>query len=299
MKQVQSFYFCKELPSIASNNCSKVLLKLHPFIDQHGLVRVGGRIRNSNLPYESKHPILFPKDSHLSRLIVHYYHVNYLHSGTRTLMTLILKHFWIISARKLIRKCISESVICAKLKAKSITLQMGDLPVSRFAQGRPFMNVGLDFAGPFCRKKITRQNAKIMKCYFCIFICLSTKAVHFETVTDHSTEAFLATFDRLAARRGLCSNLFSDWGRNFIGAARQLRDLYTWFRLYETQTQISTKLAQKEIQSHFNPQSAPHFGGLWEAGVTSIKFHLVRVTKGSSLTYEELWYSFLQNRSYS
>lgn len=33
---------------------------------------------------------------------------------------------------------------------------------------------------------------------------------------------------------------------------------------------------------------APHFGGLWEAGVKSFKHHLVRVLGDSHLTFEEL-----------
>jgi len=39
---------------------------------------------------------------------------------------------------------------------------------------------------------------------------------------------------------------------------------------------------------HFNPPSAPHFSGLWESGVKSAKYHLLRVLKEGSLTYSEL-----------
>ena len=38
-----------------------VLLKVSPFIDQDGLMRSGGRLQNSDLPYSVKHPIILPK----------------------------------------------------------------------------------------------------------------------------------------------------------------------------------------------------------------------------------------------
>jgi hypothetical protein len=48
---------------------SKPLARLCPFLDDKGIIRVGGRLKHSTLPFESKHPILLAKSSHLSILI--------------------------------------------------------------------------------------------------------------------------------------------------------------------------------------------------------------------------------------
>jgi hypothetical protein len=51
---------------------------------------------------------------------------------------------------------------------------------------------------------------------------------------------------------------------------------------------VQSAAEQEKVDWDFNPPAAPHFGGLWEAGVKSVKTHLRRVVGGQILTYEEL-----------
>lgn len=71
-------------------------------------------------------------------------------------------------------------------------------------------------------------------------------------------------------------------GTNYVGTARQLKQI---FRDKNVQAQVSAHVV---CDWHFNPPAAPHFGGLWEAGIKSVKFHLKRVIGTQVLTYEEL-----------
>lgn len=118
---------------------------------------------------------------------------------------------------------------------------MAPLPASRFSQIRAFTQVGVDFAGPFELRDSLRRKPYITKAYLCLFVCLSTKAIHLEAVSALTTEAFLATFDRFIARRGLPVAIHSDNGRNFLGASRYLKDVYSF--LNKANTSIGEHLA--------------------------------------------------------
>lgn len=79
-------------------------------------------------------------------------------------------------------------------------------------------------------------------------------------------------------------SIYSDNGTTFKGADKQLSQSYH-AALHNANFQ--NKIAADNVQWHFIPPSAPHFGGLWEAGVKSTKHHLRRVLKNHTLTYEE------------
>ncbi|XP_032690794.1 uncharacterized protein LOC116853727 [Odontomachus brunneus] len=78
--------------------------------------------------------------------------------------------------------------------------------------------------------------------------------------------------------------MYSDNGTTFVGADRELRSAYQ-AALHDPDFQNAT--ASDNITWHFIPAAAPHFGGIWEAGVRSLKHHLRRVLKDHALCFEE------------
>lgn len=285
---VQQEFFSEDLQLLSRNECSKKLRKLHPFLDPLGVIRVGGRLQHSALPEGTKHPILLPGKCHLSLLIVRHCHEEYLHAGPQAVQALIQRQFWIFSARQIIRRCVHRCVKCFRWSAKAPTPLMGDLPAVRFSQVRPFLKIGVDFAGPFSTRQTKARKAPVDKSYLCIFVCMSTKAVHLEAVSSLCTEAFLAALKRFVSVRGTPSDICSDQGTNFIGASRHLNEVHRALFTEPSWQNMQTHLTDLNIVWHFNPPAAPHFGGLWEAAVKSAKLHMKRVIGDQILTFEEI-----------
>lgn len=133
--------------------------------------------------------------------------------------------------------------------------------------------------------KLSRN--KTCKAYICLFICMSTKAIHVELVSDLSTSAFLNALKRFIARRGRCAHIYSDNGSNFKGARNELNALYELINA--SSHQETSRYCSDISQWHFIPPYSPHMGGLWEAGIKSVKTHLRRVLGDALLTFEEMY----------
>lgn len=164
---------------------------------------------------------------------------------------------------------------------------MGELPKQRVIPSPPFSVTGIDYAGPILVKQGSYRPKQI-KAYIAVFVCLATKAIHLELVSDLTTDAFIAALRRFVGQYGAPSEIHSDNGTNFHGAKNELHQLYELFRQEPEVSRIIQYCQIKEIEWHFIPPNAPEFGGLWEAAVKSTKTHLKRIVGNSVLTFEEM-----------
>lgn len=288
VRLVQADRFKSELQTLRGGRAKLkgAVARLNPFVDQDGLIRVGGRLRKSDLPYGRRHPLLLPKGGALVELIITHRHVSNTHAGIGAMLAILQRDFWILSARRAVRSVIFKCVACYRTKAATMQPQMGDLPADRVQCSRPFAGVGTDFAGPFLVKSAAVKNRKLTKAYLCVFVCLATKAVHLEVVSGLTTEAFIAALDRFVSRRGVPSLIRSDNGTNYQGAANYLKEVTEF--LGQHGGQIGQVCAQRGIEWRFSVPVCPHWGGIFEAAVKSAKTHLRRVVGETTLTFEEL-----------
>lgn len=216
----------KQLSSLNLTVSPNTLAQLAPFMDEHGVIGVGDRLKHFVLISDAKNPMLLPKSAHLTELIIQNYYQNTLHGGTRLVLSLIQRRFWIVSGRAAIRQVIFKCITCTKYKAVAPHPVMADLPLTRVQSYRPFTNVGMDYGGPFTVKESRRRNARTYKAYLALFICLSTRAVRLEVVCDLTTEVFMAALDCFIARRGIPDLIQLDCGSSYVGEARQLKALF-------------------------------------------------------------------------
>ncbi|XP_033228872.1 uncharacterized protein LOC117180482 [Belonocnema kinseyi] len=232
--------FPKEIHSLKNENDldkKSRLIPLKQFLDKHGILRVGGRLKNSDLPKEQKHPIILPPHHHVTRLIIREEHERLKHSVPQATLYSVREIFWLLNGRNITRLIIHQCVRCFRAKPRGMDYVMGNLPQERVSYSRLFLNVGVGYCGPL---------------------------------------------------RGISKSIHSNNATNFVGANRELIDLYKLFQSTEHNKIVKEFLNQQKITWNFIPPRSPHFGGLWEAAVKSFKHHLSRTVGDTLLTFEQL-----------
>ena len=286
----QQASFTSEINALKSDKRvprSSPIRALNAYLDNDGLLRVGGREEYSNRSRDARHPLIIHAKHHLARLLITSEHKRLLHAGPSLLTASLSSRFHIVRGRSLIRSITRSCVICRR-SAKPRPPLMGQLPPERVTPDIVFSRVGIDYAGPILTKLGAVRRPTIVKSYIAVFVSLTVKAVHLEVVSDLSTDAFIACLRRFAARRGKPDIIWSDHGSNFVGAKRQLSELHKFLNEEKTKETVACFCNSQGIDWSFIPEHAPHFGGLWEAAVKSTKRHLSRVVGNVKLTFEEL-----------
>ncbi|XP_023223405.1 uncharacterized protein LOC111624721 [Centruroides sculpturatus] len=294
IRHVQQVCFRDVFEAIKTNNSKHRLRALAPFVDEQCCLRVGGRLQNANISFDAKHPLLLPEKHHLTKIIVQYFHKLLLHPSINLLIAQIRQLFWIPHTRTSVKRYTKDCMACFRDRASEESQQMGVLPQYRVQQLRPFSKVGIDYAGPFPIKVSHGRTTKHWKSYLALFICMATKAVHLEVVSDLTTAAFIAALRRFTSRRGKPTDIFSDNGTNFVGANNELRELLQFLNKDSTKQEVISTSCNQGINWHFIPPHSPHFGGLWESNIKSAKKHMRRIIGNQILTYEELTTVFNQ-----
>lgn len=187
IKSIQQTAFSSELQelkergSVGLGNNSRILC-LNPFLDKENIIRVGERLRNSRLNYMARHQIFLPSNHKYVTLLIRKTHEDNHHIGAQGTLAIIRERYWPLKARSVIRNVLMKCITCFRSNPKETNQIMSDLPLDRVNLTRTFANCGVDFCGPFFIRMDKRRNAKTMKVYISLFVCLAVKAVHLEMV---------------------------------------------------------------------------------------------------------------------
>lgn len=201
-------------------------MKLTPFMDAEGLLRVGGRLKHSVLCFDERHPVILPPRSHFTRLVIDAVHRRVLHGGVQLTLATLRRRYWVPRGRFLVKQHIYRCPPCVRWRAASPQPMMSSLPRPRAVPCRPFLRTGVDYAGPILLRSARGRGHSASKAFIAVFVCFVSRAVHLEVASDYSASAFLAAFRRFTARHGACADIYSDCGTNFVGADKQLRALF-------------------------------------------------------------------------
>nr|XP_040219656.2 uncharacterized protein LOC120947904 [Anopheles coluzzii] len=241
------------------------LYKLSPTLDDHGILRVGGRLTECvGISEPSRNPIILPRKEYGTDLLMQAYHARYKHVNHGTALAALRMRYYI---PKILGEYRRIRISCQKCKVDNARPEpplMGNLPLQRVAMGQiAFSFTGIDYFGPF----LVAVGRRVEKRWGVIFTCLTSRAVHLEIAASLNTASCILAIRRFIARRGTPLEIISDRGTNFVGASRELDEAAQEIDHDAMMTVFCGPLTKWS----FNPPGAPHFGGCWERLVRSVK----------------------------
>ena len=108
IRQAQQEIFAEEIRAVKAGKelpSGSKLLPLRPVLDEDGVLRCDGRLRYADfLPWETRHPIILPRNHWITMLIIRHAHEQNQHAGTNQVLAQLSVQYWIISARGAIRE---------------------------------------------------------------------------------------------------------------------------------------------------------------------------------------------------
>ena len=161
---------------------------------------VAGRISQS----WQRTPAILAKDMHITSLILRSAHEELGHSGRNHVLSKVWQKYCITRSHAAVRHALSQCVTCRRQHGKTGSQVMADLPSVRLVPDEPpFTSVGVDYFGTF---EIKRGRTMIKKVW-CVFTCLTVRAVHIEVASSLDTDSCIHRKER----SGLADTFQQHW----------------------------------------------------------------------------------------
>ena len=264
------WYKYVQLEITKDKSFDQVKTSLSLFKDEHDVLRCKGRIGNAPIPYQARFPILLPRLSHFTRLVIIDCHERVMHNGVRDTLSELRTGFWVVRGRQTVKSIISKCVLCKRIEGKNYGAPPSPpLPEFRLSDDFAFTRVGVDFAGPVYLRDIYVKSEELNKAYIALFTCASTRGVHLELVPDQTTPSFIRALVRFKGRRGSPVLIISDNGKTF------------------KDSRLKAYCTRENIEWRYNVERAPWWGGFFERLVRSLKRCLKKCFRTVRMTYEE------------
>ncbi|CAJ0590328.1 unnamed protein product [Cylicocyclus nassatus] len=254
---------------------------LHLYLDNN-IYRCSSRLANSHLGEEATNPILILPYHQIAKALIVHYHKKIGHQGVNSTLAAIHRKYWIPQGRQVVKKVLRNCITCKKMHGLPYRYpEPPVLPSERVRQSHPFENVGIDYAGPFTVKILNNVHEKR---WICLLTCMTTRAIHLETVDGLSAIDFIQALRRFIARRGTPRYVISDNATTFKLGHDVIEQLLKENRL---STKINHFLSTNGISWKFITPLSPWKGGFYERLIGNVKTCLRKTIKRKFLSDNE------------
>ncbi|XP_075162717.1 uncharacterized protein LOC142235346 [Haematobia irritans] len=146
IRVTQKKYYSQEYDNLTMSrqvNRKSSLYTINPYIDPSGIIRVNGRIANSNLRFSERHPIIIPVKSQYCKLLISYLHTTLLHAEINLLMRSVREEYYI---SRLSTKAIHLE-LCSNLSSESFLAAFTRFAARRGLPSKIMSDNGTNFVG--------------------------------------------------------------------------------------------------------------------------------------------------------
>ena len=269
-------YFSKSSSNV--KDIPNLVNQLNIFLD-HGVLRVKSKFKKWR-GEDNNFPILLPRNSTLTELIVMDVHSKLAHSGCYSVLAELRNHFYIPKHFSTIKKLLKQCVHCRRFNNRTFKLNQNAYREFRSDPPRiPFAYVFIDHIGPF---SISKQNVT-HKVWLLCFACTWTRAINLKICHDLSVKEFLRSFQLHCFDYGIPQLCVSDLGSQLTAGANIITNFIS-----DPDTQQyfeENNVKALKFQQYF--KGCSKLGSLVEVCVKMVKRLLFGSIKNMVLSYHD------------
>ena len=277
--QLISFRDCVKFLSSKKHSkiCPELITKLNLILDQDNILRVKSKFGDRTSP---ANPILLPKESHVTQLIITHYHIESNHAGVYSVLRELRKQFYILSYFSVAKNVLKGCVSCKRFNEPCIRVNQSSYREFRCnPENVPFRNIMVDHIGPY-QIKVGDTNAKV---WILIITCLYTRAINLKVCNDLTTKEFINALQLHIFEFGVFSLCISDLGSQLVAGANLVQ---TFLSEPETHSFFQEN-GMKALKFQNYPKGNSSLGSLVEILVKQVKYLISKTIKNSVLSGKE------------
>ena len=265
LKYEQSVHFQNEINFLNDHSVGQIptnVKNLNLYIDEQSLIRCKGRINKSDFSHDIKCPVLLPRFSTLTELIIHDAHDRCKHLGTASTLNFLRKNgYWIPKGRARVKSILSKCILCKKLNSLAYKYpQPTDFIRDKTKFQTPYQHTGIDFTGHV----FVKQGNCVVKMYILIFTCLNIRSIHLELLPSLTCKDFLLAFIRFCNSCNIPSVVYSDNANTFLKSMNILSHSVI-------DNDFDSYLVKNNIKHNKIPLYSAWVGAAWERMIRTIK----------------------------
>ena len=248
------------------------LSTLNPFVDEQQVIHCSGRLQYAMLPAATRMPVVIDIQSAITRLLVVHFHEICHNAGPEYVKSFLQQgvfHFWrpCHPSHHQLSLLLMPPLSRRKCRANDGALTSMPISIHRYAIS-------------VLQLRSRCVNGKLTVKHYSLIFPASSPMRHLETYPALTTDSFIKALRRVIARRGQSQYICSDNGKHFVGGRRELEEALN----AGIPTALQTPPLAPDMEWHFNPPFAPHFGGAWERLIQTAKKTLRHILGSDSRT---------------